>query len=71
MVKTLEELDEIVKSEVFTNAASYWLKNSITTLNKRDIVDALKDIEFLHMYFTEKFNKNLPDAKPSPFNDGY
>jgi len=46
--------EEILQS----NGVSFWAKNALRELEKRDIVDALKDIEGLKQYFTERFNKN-------------
>lgn len=57
MPKTLKELDNLMNTFEFKQTSSFWLQDAIDKLKNRDICDVLNDIEFLHIYFTAKFNE--------------
>ena len=48
---TTIEMDRLL---VDNPATSYWLRRAIQELNNRDIVDVLKDINRLKIYFEQK-----------------
>jgi len=37
--------------------STYWLKNAVTNLLEKDIVNSLKDVEVLHAILVDRFNR--------------
>lgn len=60
-MKTINELNELINSNKFDFTSSDFLKKALRSEDRRDVVDVLKDIEFLHVYFTAKINHALKE----------
>jgi len=63
------EYTEIKNTLISNPAISFWFKEAVKELEKRDICDCLGDIEALHALFTLKMKEMLPTLNPSPFEN--
>jgi hypothetical protein len=52
-MKYVDKAKEILRD----GSTSYWLKDAIRTLNNRDVIDALNDIEVLQELLVMKFDE--------------
>lgn len=51
-----EEYEKFISEILAADDISYFLKNSIKELEKRDILDTLKDLELLIEIYEKKYN---------------
>lgn len=48
---------KLIQEILLAPDVSYWLKQTIEELERRDIIDVLNDIELLHKIFSLKFEE--------------
>lgn len=58
IVKTAEQVKAFVNQD---QAASFWLRNAINDLDKRDIVDAWADAKYLYQWIDQKCKESGMD----------